>query len=348
MGEGASPPVFLHGQGGGEPPVFLHGMWRSGSTYVWSRFRTLPQACCYYEPLHHGLARLTHARIRRDGAVEREGLRHPALEGGYFDEFAPLVGLRGVKRYSPAFAYDRYALTPEDRHEALRRYVAGLVDQAAGTGRQAVLGFNRTGLRMAWLKARFGSRDIHIDRDPARIWGSYVEQMRAGNYAFFVMWLTTVERNIRHPLMEPLADRLGLVRHPRPRDVPPKRFYRAFAESLRPEASFGLVLYLWALTTIHALGAADLVIDMDRAAEPGYRGDCMEGVRNRCALAPDFGDMRAAPAAVLPGIDRRAAEREIAALFPRRASADFSDGWAAHARLPSLTPAKAESLAGFF
>jgi hypothetical protein len=96
-------------------PVFLHGLWRSGSTYLWSRFRMSEAARCFYEPLHHGLARLTAERIAHDTPEKIDGNRHPALSDPYFLEFAPLLGLRGVRGFRDDLAYDRFALVLANR-----------------------------------------------------------------------------------------------------------------------------------------------------------------------------------------------------------------------------------------
>src|ERR1700752_4779331 len=90
-------------------PVFLHGLWRSGSTYVWSRFRIARGAVCFYEPLHDGLRRLTRERIARDTPHAVNANHHPPMEHPYFAEYAPLIGLRGVRGYRRRFAYDRFA-----------------------------------------------------------------------------------------------------------------------------------------------------------------------------------------------------------------------------------------------
>lgn len=60
-------------------PIFLHCVWRSGSIYLWSRFRQADSTHCFYEPLHHGLAKLTAARIARADPTVVQANRHPAL-----------------------------------------------------------------------------------------------------------------------------------------------------------------------------------------------------------------------------------------------------------------------------
>ena len=68
--------------------LLLNGLWRTATTYLWHKVRSLPQWSCYYEPLHEGLAAYTPsiADLWRRYATWTI-LRHPALESGYFDEF---------------------------------------------------------------------------------------------------------------------------------------------------------------------------------------------------------------------------------------------------------------------
>ncbi len=168
------------------PPVFLHGMWRSGTTYIWSRFREAEDVCAYYEPFHHGLDRLNPRRIARDTPEKAAAFGHPALEKPYFSEYAELLACpRGVKRYHRSFAHDRFLLGGDEAHPPRERYVSLLVEHAEQAGLRPILACNRTVLRLAWLKRRFASYDIHIDRDPHGVWRSYMQQMLRANYSFF-------------------------------------------------------------------------------------------------------------------------------------------------------------------
>jgi hypothetical protein len=294
-------------------PIFLHGLWRSGSTYLWSRFRMLQEARCFYEPLHHGLARLSLARIAQDTPEKIGGNRHPALTDPYFLEFAPLVGVRGVKFYREDLAYDRYALRPNEAHPRLERYVASLIDHADGEGRSAVLGFNRTGLRIAWLKARFPEAvNIHIDRDPAAIWASYTAETAKGNYAFFSMWFRVLMNNAEHPVFAPLVERLGLYRRAARLHGPMKAVHRQLVEGMSAAETYYMVYYLWLACTAHAKAECDLVIDTRRAGGAPYRREIEAEIAALTGFSIDLSDMRAAaprlepPATLRAGIEASA------------------------------------------
>ena len=326
-------------------PVFLHGMWRSGSTFVWSRFRQSDKACCYYEPLHPGLGRLTRRRIPRDTAELTAANRHPPLDRPYFAEYEPLVGLRGVRGFDRRFTFDRFAMTGDSVHEPLRRYVARLTRHAESQGRVAVLGFNQTGLRIGWLRRAFGSYDIQVERDPRDIWLSYMEHRMRGNFTYFRMWLQVAERNAAHPLFAPLAQRLPLRAQGKEWLIKPKPYYAAITKVLSPETLYQVVVYAWMACALHALSACDLVIDTSLAGQAGYTARLSDVASSGTGLDVDFQGLRTVPPATDMALARAdAIERETAALFPVAAAGALFDLDRVRRRLSHIAPRKAALL----
>ncbi len=300
-------------------PVFLHGAWRSGSTYYWSRFRAAPDTVCFYEPLHHGLAKLTPKRIARGGEDAMAALRHPPLNAPYFAEYAPLILGRGVQGYRSSLAYERYHLAEDEAHPVLHRYIDGLLGHARSTGRRPVLGFNRSCGRVAWLKRRFAAFDIHIDREPAAIWASYAAERAHGNNAFFSMWLRVLEANQLHPLWAPLADRL------RPRGMLRRRLtkmgpdHRQRIAAMDEAESYLLVFYAWLATAPASMAACDLVIDDGLAQLPHYARRLEAQIEAGAGMTLDLSGAEVRPARVaLDESVRRRVEAEALALFPRQ------------------------------
>lgn len=309
----------LHSDG---RPIFLHGAWRSGSTYYWSRFRALPETLCFYEPLHHGLAKLTPKRIGQGDTDAMAALHHPALSRPYFAEYAPLIHRRGVRTYRRSLAYDRFHLDPSEANPALERYIDTLLDQARQTGRRAVLGFNRSCGRVGWLKQRFDAFDIHIDREPASIWGSYAAEQAAGNDTFFSMWLRILEANQSHPLWAPLAERLK-PRGPLARHLTrTRKAHHARIGAMSTEDSYLLVFYAWLATAPTSMTACDLVIDDGLLGQPHYARRIEDAIEAATGLRIDLSDAEArlSRLALDEGIRRRV-EAEALAMFPRGARA---------------------------
>ncbi|MEO6339106.1 MAG: hypothetical protein ABIO39_03615 [Caulobacteraceae bacterium] len=326
-------------------PIFLHGMWRSGSTFIWSRFRALSSACCFYEPLHHGLARLTAGRIKRDTPAVIAGNGHPQLSAPYFAEFEPLLKARGVEGYRRALAYHRFALEPGASNPDLDRYIGGLLEHADQMGKTAVLGFNRSGLRIGWLRQKFQAYDVLIERDPRQIWWSYVEQARRGNFFFLQKWLFVLECNAEHPLFAPIAERLPLRKGAQRFATDEKTYYRDALERMSPEQTYLMVFYMWLLLAVHALTHCDLVIDLERCADPAYRDRLTRRIGTATNLFVRFDD--AAKAGALPdGLDRfDEIERRVLGMMPFKALASFADWTKVLFRLPELPPRLANLLA---
>ncbi len=311
-------------------PVFLHGAWRSGSTYYWSRFRALPETLCFYEPLHHSLAKLTHKRIAQGGAEVMAALNHPALSQPYFAEYAPLIDRRGVRAYRRALAYDRFHLDTSDANPRLERYIETLLEHARLMDRRAVLGFNRSCGRVGWLKARFNAFDIHIDREPASIWGSYAAEQGQGNDTFFSMWLRILEANQTHPLWAPLAERLK-PRGPLARHLTrTRKAHHAQISAMGIEESYLLVFYAWLATAPGSMAECDLVIDDGLLGQPHHARRIEEAIRIATGLPIDLSDAQVRlPRRALDETVRRRVEAEALALFPRGGSVKpvESAGW---------------------
>jgi hypothetical protein len=320
-------------------PIFLHGLWRSGSTYVWSRFRAVKGAYSYFEQLYPGLARMTPSRLSRGAWRDAVAAnRHPELDEPYFAEFSPLLSRRGVKGFDRRFAFDRFALGAQDNHPALERYLNSLIGYAAAQDRRPVLGCNRTWLRPAWIKARFKSYDVHVERDPVAIWASYKRHAEAGNYNYFTNLHLILERNGRHPLFAPIADRVRL-RHGVQRFAKPAQVYPALIERMTDAESYGLVYYLWSLSILSGLRHCDLIVD---TGAPSMAARTAATIKADSGLDIDFSGIRPIHPIGLAAPMVRATEQSIRAILPFQAlSGDYDERVVAR-RLGDLSEAKAD------
>ncbi len=322
-------------------PIFLHGLWRSGSTYAWSRFRAAAGTYAYFEQLYPGLARLTAQRAMGEDWQEAVAAnRHPALETPYYAEYLPLLGRRGVRGFHRSFAFDRFVLEAGDTHEPLRLYHAGLIDFARAKSLRPVLGCNRTWLRVPWIREAFGSYDVHVERDPAEIWGSYMRHAQAGTPDYFINLHLILERNAAHPLIAPMAARSRLRRGPE-RLIKPKRFYPAVIAAMPDEARYGMVFYMWALAILAGLSHCDLVLD---TGAPEQAADAEARVRAAAGLAVDFSAIRRPDAPTQPPPGAADIEREILGLLPKAALARAFDAARARGGLGQLSEVKAEKV----
>lgn len=155
-------------------PVFLHAMWRTGSSYLQSRFEEDPSRLCFYEPFNGeiGSAR-KRALAARDYATKRDALRHPAVEGGYFGRYEqadPASGLPLWRLAHPRLPlHDVYnGLSPQGL-----ALLQGCQRLAARQGRQPVFGFCHSGLQIEAMRQALGGLHLYLWRDSRDQFYSY-------------------------------------------------------------------------------------------------------------------------------------------------------------------------------
>jgi hypothetical protein len=330
-------------------PVFLHALWRSGSTYVWSRFREAPGTRAFYDPLNIDLAKLTAAKIARITPAASPHLRHPLMDEPYFAEFAPLLAGKGVHGYSRDLAVERMFLDPEEPHPALEVYLRQLIDRGGAEDLAPVLGLTGSFGRIGWAKARFGGRHIHIDRSAEAIWGSYMDQIRAGNPWFIARLLPVIEANRAHPWLQPLAEAMPLRTPLQKLMGGRKEHYRRVAAQIAPEEVYRLVFHVWTLAALQGLVHCQAILDMNLVGEPRYRAGATRAIRSLTGLDVNFDDAQAASAKG-PMLDRglkRRIEGEVLRSIPLSARHEAVQAGAAK-RLANLAPAKADLLSTLF
>ncbi len=148
-----------------ESPVFLHSMWRTGSTYLLSRFTAESSYLSFYEPFN---GELSSARKRRMAAREYEqrhkALRHPGSSEGYFalfNEADPLTG-------RPLWSFSSPSLCLYDVYNGLSDSGAALLEAccrlAKDRGRVPVFGFCHSGTQIPDMFNRFAGRHVYLSR----------------------------------------------------------------------------------------------------------------------------------------------------------------------------------------
>ncbi len=308
---------------------------------MWSRFRAVQSAYSYFEQLYPGLARMTPSRLRRGAWRDAVAAnRHPELEEPYFAEFSPLLSRRGVKGFDRRFAFDRFALGADDRYPALERYLNSLIGYAAAQNRQAVLGCNRTWLRPAWIKARFGSYDVYVERDPIAIWSSYKRHAEAGNYNYFTNLHLILERNGRHPLFAPIAERVRLRRGLQ-RFSKAAHAYPELIKTMSDAESYGLVYYMWSLSILSGLHHCDLIVD---TGAPSMAARAAATLKADSGLEIDFSGIRPIHPMGLAAPTARAVERSIRSILPFDALSQPFDERTVSRRLGDLSESKADQV----
>jgi len=272
-------------------PIFVHSGWRCSSTYVWHRFRAVPEVMAYYEPWHEQLAGLTPERIERERPAT-SGLRHPNEGRPYLSEFAGLLRPDGgVHGFETRLALDDYFLPADQEDPGQAAYVETLIAAARREGRTPVLACCRTLGRIGWLRRRFGGTHIVLIRDPVQQWRSFYSLRKRPRPTYFELCQYVIlseatggEAGARRLGLAagrgPLADRIQAVR---------KRVKRAPAR-----VSFAAFLAVYVLSYLAALPRADLVIDVDRlGGDPEYARTMATAIEVLTGVRLDFADCRA-------------------------------------------------------
>jgi hypothetical protein len=252
---------------------FVHSGWRTGSTFVWSRFRETLGTISYYEYFNESLHLLTHSGVLQR-TIHHWYSKHPAC-APYFVEFIPLIQPEGgVTGYDPSMAIELF-IPREGPYGSISQaefdYISSLIDYAQGVGKIAVLTETRSLGRVAGMKAKFTGTHILLYRSIFKQWASFSEQAWIGNAWFFDATRAQLTASSHDPFIKKLIGVFGIDNFS-PRN--PKTFY----------LFVGLYLYLYS----RAVDAVDLLIDVTKlAGDWRYRHD-VETFLSAAGLQVDF------------------------------------------------------------
>jgi tetratricopeptide (TPR) repeat protein len=244
-------------------PVFVHAMWRTGSTYIWSKFREHSQYRAYYEPLHEILIDASAQKLGTawsDRATEVK--RHPHLDASYFAEFEAFLEAGG-SCFGKNLAYQRYCLEAGDSDESLRHYIADLLIFALANRQTPVLQFNRSLLRAGWLTANFNPVNLLLLRRPIDVWKSFLS---FEDRYFPTVICMIVGQNQQHPFLAGLAARQGVPLFQGATFQSEYDFYHEYAVR-NLEQLYPLFYEFYLLSSIGAARDADCIIDLNGISE---------------------------------------------------------------------------------
>ena len=271
--------------------IFLHSSWRTGSTYVWAKFRRRPDAYCYFEPLNEHLANADAQMI--DTFRPWTFANHPPLDAPYFEEFRPLVEAGGgVAGFPGHLALGRYCAGADDALPELEAYLDTLAGLAARLGRRPVYGFVRTDLRVGWFRARMPGVHIFIRRAPRRQFLSMLRQAAQDNIYFLERGALILEHNKREPAFAPLLAALRSVPSPDASALG-DLLVGDFGQETTLARLYLTFYFMRRLARRLGEPYCDLVIDIDRlGGEESYRCDIETRLAALTGMAIDFSDCR--------------------------------------------------------
>ncbi|MGH6985822.1 MAG: hypothetical protein ACRED9_03165 [Caulobacteraceae bacterium] len=261
------------------PVVFLHSGFRTGSTWLWGKIRSLASTWAYYEIFHESFA-LSDARSALSVDSSFWESNHPPL-APYFLESMPLFGEgTGIPGYQPEMALEQFI--PDGGFggalsEAEHAYVARLIAVAREHGKIPVLADKRTLGRIGALRREFGGTTILLHRNLFHQWASCSRHAVAGN-PYFLMQVDTILKASRHDATLREIDDWTQARTILPND---EKMFLAFLFTH---------LYLYAI----AAAEADLTVDLTSlSADPEYRGIAENRLSELLRAPVDLSDARA-------------------------------------------------------
>jgi hypothetical protein len=324
--------------------IFLHSSWRAASTYIWAKFRRLPQAYCYFEPLNEHLATISKAFI--DGFRPWEFANHPPLDAPYLDEFRALIGPNGgISGFPARLVFGRYCAECDASLPELEDYMDGLERMAARRGRRPVYGFVRTDMRVGWFRTRMPGVHIFIRREPRRQFLSMLRQATQGNSYFLERGLVILQHNKEDTLFAPLLSALNS-----PSSLSSSALHNLLRDGSTQEASLARIYLIFYFMRLCARERGevycDLVIDVDRLSfDESYRRDIEIRITELTGMSISLSDCRVQrydQTLAWSGHFFDAMEHEISALFPATQTVDRGghDGGVNNAH-PCLASARA-------
>jgi len=279
------------------PAIFIHSLFRTGSTYIWNKFRQNPSYYCYYEPFHHDLI---HIGTRNPSLLKAENhvtdmMHHPNIDKNYMDEYIPLLNPdhEGVPLFKKTFTFDDFCRTDENPDQ--RQYVNLLLEKASP--HIPVLQFNRSGLRIKWFKQYFpGAFHFYLARNPRHQFQSYEEMARKNNLdVFLVMDLILSGVNASSPYFQPLGTRIPLFEFHYPRFADEYRVYKAILPTYSIEERYFIFYYIWFSALVENSMNADMLLDIERLSDDSsYRSAIENVLRDLRHPRVDFSDARIA------------------------------------------------------
>ena len=174
------------------PPIFIHSSFRTSSTWLWGKLRSLPNIMGYYEIFHETLEDID-SKALYASSPSSWASGHPA-QAPYFLEFLPLLKEeKGVNGYDAKMSFDWFIPRggiSGDISVQEKAYINLLVEQAYRSRKIPLLSDTRSIGRMAAIKKAMPVNNVLLYRNLFHQWGSYSGQSIRGNKYF----IDTIEK----------------------------------------------------------------------------------------------------------------------------------------------------------
>jgi SAM-dependent methyltransferase len=267
-------------------PIFIHAFWRTGSTYIWKKFREQKRYRAYYEPLCERLVKESRELELTDGAERSRSLRHPPMDSFYFREY-PFQPGGGVAYFEKSLSYQRYCLEEDSSDETLQQYIANLIDFADHEGQIPVLQFNRALLRSRWLTRQFNPINILLLRRPIDVWKSIL----SFDTSFVTLLCVILGQNQTSSPLSCLARWLEVPYYIGETIEDDYAYYFPCAKK-HLDALYPLFYCFYLLTCLSNITIADCIVDMTEVSEDPQSGSAAEQRLRNLGLKVSLSDCK--------------------------------------------------------
>jgi hypothetical protein len=278
-------------------PVFIHSLFRTGSTYIWNRFRQNPGNCCYYEPLNQFLSEISKEKpyIWGFDSTATDRARHPRITNNHLWEYEKLLqpNKKGIPFFIKSFSFDRFC--NNSPNPDLKKYIDYLIDAAGAEGKTPILQFNRTAFRIKWFKKYFpGSTGIYLVRNPRDQWQSYISMREDNNIdIFLIMNLLTAGLNRNNPWFKDLAPYIYLVEYHSDKFYDEESVYRTLLDAYSYEELYLIFYYTWLAALWEGTCHADILLSIDLLArDRSYYKQIIASLKEHDIEGIDFPDVQ--------------------------------------------------------
>ena len=271
--------------------IFIHSLFRTGSTYIWNRFRQNLHYHCYYEPFHQALTDVTADQLETALTINFKLVNHPPIERYYLYEYRNLLEADkpGIPFFKKRFSFDEYCDNSENPD--LKQYIDFLL-KGAGF-KTPVLQFNRSALRIPWFKAHYPeSLHIYLVRNPRDQWASYEYlYTKTKDPTFFIMDLMTASFNQGHESFSVLAQYLPLIEFHSEIFHKEWLFYKVMLDLYSASERYLLFYFIWLTALIENVLHADIIINMNLLSQDlDYRERILQLIFGQRKADIDFDD----------------------------------------------------------
>lgn len=254
-------------------PLFLHAMWRTGSSYLLSRFAAAPGYLTFYEPFNGEIgSRRLRSKAEADYDQRLEALRHPSAGESYF----AVYDQRDPKSGQELWRFSAPSLPLYDVYNGLSKQGSSLLEAcinlAQAQGHIAALGHCHSGLQIAQMRERFGGRHVYLTRAAREQFFSYAPLANDFFMAATILQLLSSARlqKAARELAPSLAHVPFSLVGPFVRDVPHRvamRMGRSLWRRLDYEEMYGLFYLSWLASNETGRSECDAVFSLTQLQE---------------------------------------------------------------------------------